>query len=129
MFALSNSSKERREGVDQRLIDISDLAITISTIDFGIPREGGLRTDLEQAELFLHGKSKADGIVKKSYHQSGKALDFYAYVDGAASWEKEHLAIVAAAMLQAAIILGYKIKWGGLFRGFQDMPHIQLIDS
>ena len=129
MFALSKRSKERREGVDSRLIDISDLAITISIIDFGIPQYGGVRSVAMQTELFATGKSKADGVNKFSYHQSGKALDFYAYVDGAASWEKEHLAIVAAAMLQAAGILGHKIRWGGLFKGFQDMPHIQLVEE
>jgi len=127
-FALSSSSKERREGVDSKLIAISDLAITISTIDFGIPADGGIRTAERQMELFAAGKSKADGYNNLSYHQSGRALDFYAYVDGAASWKKEHLAIVAAAMLQAAGILGHKIRWGGLFKSFQDMPHIQLIE-
>ena len=126
MFKLSDKSKQRREGIDPRLIEISDLAIQISVIDFGIPGDGGLRTAERQNELFEDGKSKADGYDKLSEHQSGNALDFYAYVDGAASWEPEHLAMVAAAFLQAAAMLGYKLKWGGLWKSFKDMPHVQL---
>lgn len=125
-FKLSDKSKQRRAGIDPRLIEISDLAIQISVIDFGIPGDGGLRLAERQNELFEDGKSKADGYDKLSEHQSGNALDFYAYVDGAASWEPEHLAMVAAAFLQAAAMLGYKLKWGGLWKSFKDMPHVQL---
>jgi hypothetical protein len=41
MFKLSNSSKQRREGVDPRIIEISDLAIQISVVDFGHPADLG----------------------------------------------------------------------------------------
>lgn len=142
MFKLSEKSKQRREGVDPRLIEISDLAIQITVIDFGIPRDGGRRTAERQHELFLDKKSKADGYEKLSNHQPaedgyGKALDFYAYVDGKASWEHDHLAMVAAAHLQAASMLGYKLKWGGLWKSRTpkfisgipygwDMPHVEL---
>lgn len=126
MFEFSQKSKDRRKGVDQRLIQISDLALEISNIDFGIPGDGGFRSPKRQKELFDLGKSKCDGTIRKSKHQSGKALDFYAYVNGKASWEKEHLAIVAAAHLQAASQLGYKLEWGGNWNSWQDFPHIQL---
>jgi len=126
MFKLGSNSLNNRAGVDHRLIEISDRAIQISIIDFGIPNSGGLRTVKDQAALFTAGKSKADGRTNKSYHQTGRALDLYAYVDGKASWEKEHLAIVAVAMMQAANELGYKLEWGGLWTSFQDMPHFQL---
>ena len=125
-FKLSNSSRQRREGVDPRLIEISDRALEISIIDFGIPRDGGLRTAERQMELHLDHKSNCDGIVKLSRHQSGKALDVYAYVDGKASWDKYHLAMVAAAMLQAASELGHELQWGGLWTSPVDYPHFQL---
>ncbi len=128
IYKLSKRSKQRREGVDPRLIEISDLAIQITAIDFGIPEYGGLRSTEEQAELFDSGASKCDGYRKKSRHQSGKALDFYAFVDGKASWEREHLAIVAAAFLQAASMLGYKLQWGGLWGSFPDFPHVELLE-
>jgi peptidoglycan L-alanyl-D-glutamate endopeptidase CwlK len=126
MFKLGQNSLNNRAGVDPRLIEISDRAIQISIIDFGHPEYSGLRTVEDQAKLFTAGKSMADGRTHKSYHQTGRALDVYAYVDGKASWEKEHLAIVAVAMMQAANELGHKLEWGGLFRSFTDMPHFQL---
>jgi len=128
MFKLGQNSLNNRAGVDPRLIEISNRAIQISIIDFGIPSSGGLRTVEDQAKLFTAGKSKADGRTYKSYHQSGRALDVYAYVDGKASWDKLHLALVATAMLQASAQLGYRLKWGGNWKSWQDFPHFELED-
>ena len=127
-FQLSANSINNLAGVDGRLIDIADLAIKLSNIDFGIPSTGGLRSTADQAKLFEDGVSKADGVNNLSYHQSGKALDVYAYVDGKASWDKLHLALIAAAMLQASAQLGYELKWGGLWKSWQDMPHFEIKD-
>jgi peptidoglycan L-alanyl-D-glutamate endopeptidase CwlK len=131
-YELSESSKKNRAGVDERLIRISDRAIEITLIDFGHGRDSGKRLPSRQNELFRDGKSQCDGYIKVGKHQNGDALDFYAFIDGKASWEREHLAIVACAFLQAASELGIKIKWGGLwkskfhpFYGW-DMPHVEL---
>ena len=136
LWRFSENSLKNREGVDSRLIYISDLALTISPIDFGIPKDGGLRTAERQQELHLAGKSRCDGYLHKSFHQTGKALDFYAFVHGKASWEVQHLTMVGAAFLQAAVSLGYPIRWGGFFKPFNDepfnhgwdCPHIELMD-
>ena len=128
MFKLGKNSIKNLTGVDGRLIEIADLAITLSNIDFGIPSTGGLRSVEDQAKLFDDGKSKADGVNNKSYHQSGKAIDLFAFVDGKASWDKLHLALCAAAMLQAAAQLGYPLRWGGNWKSWQDMPHFELKD-
>lgn len=137
MFKLSKASKLNRVGVDHKLIEISDLAIKITNIDFGIPGNGGLRTAGTQNQLYKEELSKADGYENLSKHQSGEALDFYAYIDGGSSWRRDHLAMVAAAFLQAASILGYKIEWGGLWSSPKktngipygwDMAHIQLVE-
>jgi peptidoglycan L-alanyl-D-glutamate endopeptidase CwlK len=125
-FKFSERSLNRMDGVDPRLQKVALRAIEISQVDFGIPEYGGIRTAEEQNSLYKDGKSKADGYKNQSYHQSGKALDVYAYINGSASWEPEHLAMVAAAMLQAAAELGYPVQWGGLWKSFQDMPHFQL---
>ena len=136
-FRFSTTSNKRRAGVDPRLIQISDRALEISVVDFGIPKHGGIRTAEEQYKLFLDGKSRADGTNHLSYHQSGKALDFYAFVDGAASWYPGHLAMVASAFLQASAELGYGLTWGGLWLPVKttsgvphgwDAGHIQLED-
>tara|TARA_R110000803_G_scaffold86870_1_gene153377 strand:- start:90 stop:479 length:390 start_codon:yes stop_codon:yes gene_type:complete len=127
-FQLGKNSIKNLTGVDERLIDIAYLAIKLSRIDFGIPSTGGLRSESDQAKLFADGVSKADGVSNKSYHQSGKAVDVYAYVDGKASWDKLHLTTIAAAMLQASAQLGYELKWGGLWKSWQDYPHFEIKD-
>lgn len=126
MFRFGKRSKERRKGVDQRLIEISDLAIQITIIDFGIPEHGGVRSAPVQNKLYNDEKSKCDGYEEISSHQEAKALDVFAFVDGKASWDNYHLSMVACAMLQAASILGYKLEWGGLWPW--DKPHFQLVD-
>lgn len=113
---------------DPRLVEIAMLAIKISKVDFGIPEFGGKRTHFDQRELFDRGASKCDGTKIKSKHQSGLALDVYAYVDGKASWDTEHLTMVAVAMLQAASRLGHRLAWGGLWTSFVDMPHFELLE-
>ena len=127
-FKLGKNSINNMAGIDGRLIDIAELAIKLSNIDFGIPSSGGLRSEADQAKLFTDGVSKADGVSNKSYHQSGKAIDVYAYVDGKASWDKLHLSLIATAMLQASAQLGHELKWGGLWKSWQDMPHFELRD-
>jgi len=125
-FKFSRTSLNRLNTANRDIQKVAMRAIEITVIDFGIPQYGGLRTASEQKYLFDQDRSKCDGYEKKSYHQSGNALDFYAYVDGKASWNTEHLAMVAAAFLQAASELGVKLEWGGLWLNFKDYPHVQL---
>jgi peptidoglycan L-alanyl-D-glutamate endopeptidase CwlK len=127
-FELGKNSINNMAGIDDRLIDIAELAITLSPIDFGIPSSGGLRSTEDQAALYTSGKSKCDGRTNKSYHQTGKAIDVYGYVDGKASWDTLHLTTIATAMLQSSAQLGYELKWGGLWKSWQDMPHFELRD-
>lgn len=127
-YRLGKKSLEHMFGVDDRLQKVAHRAIEITKIDFGVPETGGVRADKVQYELFASGVSKCDGKSDRSKHQDRLALDFYAYVDGKASWEPEYLAQIAAAFLQASIELGIPIFWGGLFKSFNDMPHVELLD-
>lgn len=127
-FKLSARSQERLKGVDNRIFNIIEVALTITHVDFGIPEYGGLRTAADQRNIFKTGASKCDGIENKSEHQTGLAFDVYAYVDGKASWDRYHLTQVAAAILQASALLGYPLAWGGNWKSWQDMPHFQLED-
>lgn len=138
-FRLSANSIKNRAGVDPRLVEISDLAIKLTNVDFGHGPHSGLRTEEEQAKLFTKGLSKCDGRVNRSYHQTGKALDFYAFVDGKASWHEPHLGAVALAFMQAASLLGHGVRWGGFWLSKNpkivdgvpygwDCPHIELED-
>ena len=112
--------------VNPDLKRIAERAIQLTPVDFGIPLSGGYRTPLDQNELFKDGASKCDGFKKMSKHQTGSALDFYAYVNGRANWDTENLALIASAFLQAANELGVTLEWGGLWKNFKDYPHIQL---
>ena len=114
-WRLGKASLHNRQGVCSELIEINTLALTICTIDFGIPQDGGLRTARRQKELFDSGKSKCDGKTNLSYHQTGEALDFYAYVNGKASWHHPHLAMIALAHMKAASTLMLEIEWGGFW--------------
>lgn len=129
MYKFSKTSLDRMSGVDPRLIEIATLALSMSKIDFGIPQNGGVRTESDQYKLFSEGLSQRDGIHKRSAHQDGLAIDLFAYVDGKASWDIGHMAQVAAAMLQASIKLGHKIQWGGFWGGFIDTPHFEIIQE
>lgn len=126
MYKLGATSKARLAGVSPKLIRVIELALTISLIDFGIPADGGKRTDARQNELFKLGLSKADGYEKKSRHQSGDAFDVFAYVDGKASWDELHLTHIATAILSAASQLEVPLVWGGHFRSFKDLPHFEV---
>ena len=134
-YALSEKSKANREGVDPRLIEISDRAIEITKMDFGHGPDSGLRTAVRQNELFAAGKSRCNGFDTISRHQSGKALDVTAYVGGRPNWDHKQYAMIAVAFLTAANELGYKLKWGGMFsqnvivNGITygwDCPHFEL---
>ncbi len=136
-FNYSVSSTNNMKGVHPELVIIFTEAIKVSPIDFGIPKDGGLRTQGEQNILFQKGLSKLDGFDKKSNHQSGNALDFYAYINGKASWNHIHLTMVASTIMATAKRLlkegkiSIKIKWGGAFgsdcfHGW-DYPHIEIV--
>jgi peptidoglycan L-alanyl-D-glutamate endopeptidase CwlK len=125
-FKFGENSEHRMIGVNYQIIEVAKLALSISPIDFGIPKHGGLRTAEEQQKLFNDKASQLDGTIKKSYHQSGMALDVFAYVDGKASWDEFHLTMVAAAMLEAANRLSVNMRWGGHWPNFKDMPHFEV---
>lgn len=119
------------EGIDPQLDELMTRSIYKSPIDFGIPRDGGLRTASRQFELFKAGKSNADGYKYASKHQNGNAVDVFAYVNGRASWDDVHLAIIAGVVLSQAKAMGLKIRWGGTFNSDNfhgwDMPHFEII--
>ena len=145
-FAFSRKSQMRMVGVHPDLILIFYEALKVSPIDFGIPRDGGLRTAERQNELYnqVPAVTRLDGYARKSRHQIdpeiseyGLALDVYAYVNGKASWDKTHLAIIAGVILSTANRLKAQgrvsigIRWGGTFgsdnfRGW-DYPHFEAV--
>lgn len=141
MYKLSSASMGHIEGVDDELIAVAELAIQITTVDFGYGKFGGLRTVEDQQYLHETGASpNCDGVIKRSKHQDGLAIDPYAFVNGETSWKHDHLAMVILAHLQAANRLGVRIEAGALWKPKQpklingivygwDMPHIEKVTA
>lgn len=134
-FKLSKTSLDRLIGVDDKLIQLANMAISISPVDFGIAYDGGIRTADKQKELFSKGYSKLDGVKNKSKHQLGKAFDFIPYVNGKVNTDKHYYYMIISAMFIAADILDIKIRSGANWdsddefitdQTFQDLPHIEL---
>jgi len=127
IYKLSKRSESRLEGINPILIAIVKEAIKESPFDFGIPNYGGLRTAEDQKDLFDRKLSKCDGYKNKSYHQTGKAFDIYAYVDGKASWNKIQLRLIARHIQKVAKDeFNVKLEWGGDWVSWKDYPHFQI---
>jgi len=129
-FKFSKRSSELLDTISPELALVMREAINSSPIDFGIPPFGGMRTAEQQHELYLAGKSKCDGYKIKSKHQSGNAVDVFAYVNGKASWSDVHLGMIAGVVLSEAARLGVELTWGGTFGSDNfngwDKPHFEL---
>ena len=134
MFSLGNNSRRNLKGVDPKLIEVVQLALTISKVDFGVPSSGGVRSIDQQRELFNNKSSQLDGLTRRSRHQVdlkdglGKAVDVFAYVDGKASYDLLHLTHIATAMFAAAATVGVLLNWGGHWRKFVDAPHFEIVE-
>jgi peptidoglycan LD-endopeptidase CwlK len=128
MYNLSKQSYQRLNGIESILIAILTQSITDSPHDFGIPRNGGLRTADEQNELFKKKRSKCNGYTNKSMHQSGLAFDIFIYLpDKTASWDKEKLTEVATHILKIAKEnFNVELNWGGNWKNWKDYPHFQM---
>lgn len=136
-FRFSQRSLDRARNVDSVLIGIAIVALTKSSVDFGITEEQS-RTHAEQAEKVRRGVSKT--MDSKHMIPQGRsvstALDLVPYVDGRFQWGDNQWRIltsagrtiepfyeIAAAMREAAICTGVRIRWGGAWdRVLNDMP-------
>jgi len=127
------------QDVNQRLIDLFNLALSRSPVDFGIAYMGGFRTDEQQNELFKAGVSKCDGYEKKSRHQFGEALDLIPYVGGQyllpSIYHNKYYFIIFGVIYAASIELNIPIRFGANWDGdeiwiddqnFDDYPHVEL---
>lgn len=142
MFSFSNKSLERLNTCHPDLVIIMKRAIEVSNIDFGISE--GYRTGARQKELYDKGLSKIDGLSRKGKHNytPSLAVDIYAYYNGSASYDVEHLSYLAglihgiSEVLFAEGRITHKIRWGGnwdmdgiilLDQSFDDRPHFELV--
>lgn len=106
MFSLSERSKSRLEGVEPKLVAVTELAIEYTKVDFGVTC--GLRTVAEQQELVDSGASQ----TMNSKHLDGKAVDVVAYIGPRITWELNVYDDVAEAFKVAATELDVALRWG-----------------
>lgn len=129
MYRLSKRSLRRLRGVEPVLVAILVEGIKESPYDFGIPRHGGYRTESEQYLLYKQRPkvTNIDGYHRKSYHQSGRAFDIYAFVDGKATWEPKYYKPISDHLKKIAKDrFNVELEWGGDFSTFVDLPHFQI---
>ena len=111
-FRLSKRSLRRMEGVDSRLVATAKRAIRRSKIDFGIT--SGLRSEAEQRAIYEAGASQCDGVIKRSKHQDGNAIDIVVYIGPRVSWEHPlYDDCIDAFISSAREIGGIGLRWGG----------------
>lgn len=143
-------SLSRRLGVSDYLIMASNRAISCSPVDFGVPQYGGVREDMLQNHIFKLGHSRADGFIKKSFHQirdilgRGQALDLVPYIPGVGFdyTADGRFGIIGMLMLEAWEELKKEgriprvlcLHWGGLWKSEDgkklgwDMAHFEIRD-
>lgn len=120
MYRFSKRSYKKMAGVRPELIAVATLALSRSSIDFGVTE--GVRTTNRQRKLVRAGASK----TMNSRHLTGEALDIAAYVDGSIRWDWPLYEQLAIEFKQAATDLGISITWGGDWPTFRDGPHYEL---
>ena len=136
-YQWGQTSLNRMKGVNEKLIRVLFRAIRKASrkkdgVDMSIPQFGGIRTADEQNKLFENKLSNCDGYEKKSYHQSGNAIDVIPYIKGKniyAMKEKDqelYFHKVASCMLEAAAKEGVKLNWSGNWKTFKDLPHYEI---
>jgi len=127
MYKFSQRSINNLKGVHPKLVQLMMIAIKTAPVDFVITE--GVRTQQRQQELFKQGKSKCDGIKKKSNHQIkadgfGHAIDLYPLpIDYK---NKQPYILLSNHIKAKAKELGINISWGGDWKSFIDMPHYEL---
>tara|TARA_R110000764_G_scaffold157530_1_gene245411 strand:- start:93 stop:515 length:423 start_codon:yes stop_codon:yes gene_type:complete len=133
----SRNSKKNIKGIREALIQLAERVLAKSTHDFGIPKYGGKRTPQEQNNLFhlIPKVTQLDGFNKKSYHQSGDALDIFVYDEHGACWDCKDKYKEIADLFKSEFQLMQdeglfeceeKLIWGGDWIRFKDLPHFEI---
>ena len=102
-------SKREMAGVHWEITAPFTLALHTGPVDFGF--YDGLRTHQQQEQYLATGRSKS----LDSYHLTGDAGDGVPWVDGAYSWEWEHIYPMALSIKRAFAFLGIPGRWGGVW--------------
>jgi peptidoglycan L-alanyl-D-glutamate endopeptidase CwlK len=109
MFHLSETSQNRLENLDPKLVQCVRRAITTTTVDFGVFE--GMRSRERQAKLVREGVSR----TLDSYHLTGHAVDLVPFIGGRLQWQMPACIQIAIAMREAAFTFGVEMTWGSVW--------------
>lgn len=132
-FKYSKRSLEVLGTVDYKLQTVMTYGLMNSPHDIILIE--GKRSLQRQQQLWRQGREIAgkqvtwvDGILKKSKHQSGKAIDFAIWREGKIVWTDEKaFKEVGEHIKKTAKLLKIDITWGGDWKGKKrDLPHVEL---
>lgn len=127
MYSFSTRSNDNLVTCDYRIQAVLYKAIEI--VDFSVIC--GRRDKTNQNKAFEEGTSKvtwpdsAHNVIIPS--NLSKAVDVIPYPFKHSDWRRKwKFAYLAGIIIAVGFTMGIKLKWGGLFKGFFDGPHIQL---
>ena len=120
VMELSELSKKRLEGVDERLTAIVIECAKRCPFPFNVSE--GLRSEAKQREYVRQGKSR----TMKSKHLIGKAVDLYPLTINRKAVDWTRFEDLAEVMFQVASEMNVKLVWGGNWKTFVDKSHFEL---
>jgi len=121
-FTFSKRSETQLRSLHPDLVRVARLALRKTRVDFTII--SARRTIDEQRRLVAMGKSR----TLRSRHLNGEALDFVPLdpTTGKGRFDRGLAIEVAAAFMDAGQELGTPVRWGGMWKNFEDIPHIEM---
>ena len=128
----SSNSIENLQGVHPDLQTLFHAVVK----NFNCSIISGIRTEDEQQELYAKGRTDSgeivtykDGIVNKSKHQLGLAVDVVPYPsmyrDPGIMEEFGMYVLDVASDLKTQGLIDSDITWGGVWR-WKDLPHFEI---
>lgn len=122
MFKFSDMSQARLKTCDDRL----QLLFNHIIMEEDCSILCGHREKEAQDKAYNEGFSKVQWPNSKHNSYPSKAVDVLPYP---INWmDHDRIALFASKVKAKAVDLGIKIRWGGDFKSFKDMPHFELED-
>jgi peptidoglycan L-alanyl-D-glutamate endopeptidase CwlK len=132
MFIYGETSRAKLRTVHPALAAVATRALEISPFDITVVC--GWRGEKEQNEAYAAGRSRVKWPDSKHNNTVGDnvplslAIDLAPYLGGQIPWTDSKLFhVLAGVVFAAAKERNVEIRWGGFFKGFQDLPHFELV--
>ena len=127
-------SIERMSGCHPLLREFANRLLSRSSIDLTIPQYGGLRAAHEQLSIYKTGASRLNGYDRKSYHQTGRAIDVVSagktigimYDVDRLRYINKVAKIVWQELVDEDNVGDYEMTFGCDWTRFVDLPHYQI---